>query len=112
MGRVLLAALPEDELERYLAATEFRALTPKTVTDRDALRSVLRRVRSDGYALVEEELELGLRSIAVPVASRSGRVLAAMNSGVSAARMNRSGMVEQLLPALKEHARLLGQLIP
>lgn len=112
MGRVLLAALPEDERDRYLAATEFRALTPKTVTDRKALRGVLQRVRADGYALVDEELELGLRSIAVPITARSGRVIAAMNSGVSAARLKPADMVEQILPALRDHAGLLGQLLP
>jgi IclR family pca regulon transcriptional regulator len=112
MGRVLLAALPGEELEGYLATAELNSLTPKTVTDPMRLREVLQEVRSKRYAVVDEELEVGLRSIAVPVISRSGRVMAAMNSGVSAARMSPSGLVEQILPALNEHARLLGQLLP
>jgi len=111
MGRVLLAALPPGDLERRLMAATLTAHTPKTVTSRRLLRKVLREVRSRGYALVDEELELGLRSIAVPVVSRSGRVVAAMNSGVSAARLSCSAMRERILPGLQEHARLLGQLL-
>ena len=89
MGRVLLAALPAEELERYLARADLKALTAKTIADRERLGEVLRQVCADGHALVDEELELGLRSIAVPVAARSGKVVAAMNSGVSAARVSR-----------------------
>ena len=108
MGRVLLAALPEAELEGYLGTVELKAITAKTVTARGRLEDVLRRVRTDGYALVDQELELGLRSIAVPVTSRSGKVVAAMNSGVSAARVNKEEMKERILPALVEHAEMLG----
>jgi len=111
MGRVLLAALPEEQIETYLRKTKLSAWTPKTVTDRRRLRRLLVGVRAHGYALVDEELELGLRSIAVPVTSQSGRIVAAMNSGVSAARVRRSTMMEQILPALKEHAHRLGQML-
>jgi IclR family pca regulon transcriptional regulator len=61
---------------------------------------------------VDEELELGLRSIAVPVTSQTGRVVAAMNSGVAAARVSRRDLVDRILPELRGHARLLGQMIP
>ena len=111
MGRVLLAALSAEEQDRHLKAIDLKSHTPKTVTDRDYLRVILERVRADGYALVDEELELGLRSIAVPVTSRSGRVQAAMNSGVSAARRSREDLVQDVLPVLTEHARLLGQML-
>lgn len=111
MGRVLLAALPPDNLARYLKNVRLKAYTPKTVIDRERLRGVLRKVREGGYALVDEELEVGLRSIAVPVVSRSGRVVAAMNSGVPAARVNAADLMERILPVLCDHARVLGQLI-
>jgi len=111
MGRVLLAALPEEELEHYLARAELQALTAKTIADPARLAETLRQVRADGYALVDEELELGLRSIAVPVTSQTGKVVAAMNSGVSAARVSLEELRARILPALAGHARLLGQLM-
>jgi IclR family pca regulon transcriptional regulator len=66
MGRVLLAALSDSELGAYLKRLQIKALTPKTVKSKAELLKRILRVRSDGYALVNEELELGLRSIAVP----------------------------------------------
>jgi IclR family transcriptional regulator, pca regulon regulatory protein len=112
MGRALLGARPAGELARYLAHTELRALTPKTICDPQELSQAIRQVQTCGYALVDEELELGLRSIAVPVVSQTGRVVAAMNSGVHAARVSTGELVERILPALKDHARLLGQMLP
>ena len=112
MGRVLLAALPQAALERYLAETDRKVLTGKTICDRDQLLPLIERVRAQGYALVDEELELGLRSIAVPVVSQTGRVVAAMNSGVHAARVSCIELAERILPALRDHARILGQMLP
>src|SRR5205807_2680086 len=107
MGRVLLAALDPPDLDRYLTTTTFSPLTPRTVVDPEQLRAVLNYVRRESYAIVDEELELGLRSIAVPVTSRSGKVLAAMNSGVSASRVTTEQMKQSLMPELREHAKLL-----
>jgi IclR family pca regulon transcriptional regulator len=111
MGRVLLAALPDRELGAYLKRVQLKALTPKTVISKPPLRKLILRVRADGYALVNEELELGLRSIAVPVKARSGRTVAAVNSGVHAARITPSEMTRRLLPVLRENARSLGLLL-
>lgn len=105
MGRVLLAALPEVELTAYLDRVGLRALTPKTVTDKGLLYEIIRRVQIQGFALADEELELGLRSLAVPVRNRPGRVVAAINIGVHAARVSATEMIERLLPILEEHAR-------
>ncbi len=105
MGRVLLAALPDDELTAYFERVELRALTPKTVTDKGLLYETIRRVQIQEFALADEELELGLRSIAVPVRNRQGRVVAAINIGVHAARVSAGEMIERLLPILQEHAR-------
>jgi IclR family pca regulon transcriptional regulator len=105
MGRVLLAALPDDELSAYLDRVELHALTPKTLTDKGLLYETIRRVQIQGFALADEELELGLRSIAVPVRNRQGRVVAAINIGVHAARVSAGEMIERLLPILQEHAR-------
>ena len=111
MGRVLLAALPEEELTAYLDRVELRALTPKTVTDKGLLHEIIRRVQSQGFALADEELELGLRSIAVPVRNRQNRVVAAINIGVHAARVSVGEMTERMLPVLEEQARTFVHLL-
>jgi IclR family pca regulon transcriptional regulator len=111
MGRVLLAALPEHESQAYLERVELKALTPKTVTDRSSLMEIVARVREEGFALADEELELGLRSLAVPLKTRQGEVIAAMNVGVHAARVPLAEMVERFLPVLTENARVLGQVL-
>ncbi len=112
MGRVMLAALPGKELSAYLKKVELKALTPKTVRSRKRLQALIGEARTRGYALVDEELELGLRSIAVPVVSQTGRLAAAMNSGVHAARVSEKELRERVLPLLRDHARLLGQMLP
>lgn len=112
MGRVLLAALPLDQLNSYLAQAPFPAVTPRTATAAPDLRAALARARDEGFALVDEELELGLRSIAVPVVARSGQVVAAMNSGVSAARVSAGELVDRVLPLLREQAARLGRMLP
>jgi IclR family pca regulon transcriptional regulator len=112
LGRVLLAQLAPDELDAYLARTTLAPMTPHTVTDPDRLRDVLAQVRRDGYAVNNEELELGLRSIAVPVRGASGRVLAALNVGAHATRATPERMVEEFLPVLRQGAQELALLLP
>jgi IclR family transcriptional regulator, pca regulon regulatory protein len=111
MGRVLLAALPEEEIVRYLERVELRKMTPRTIVEKSILRDILRQVASNGFALTDEELELGLRSVAVPVRSRQGLVVAAMNIGVPAARVSQSEMMERLLPKLQREAAMLGNML-
>jgi IclR family pca regulon transcriptional regulator len=108
MGRVLLAALPDEQLVERLDQMQVKALTPKTVVDKSLLADIIRRVRIDGFALTDEELELGLRSIAVPVKTRAGRVMAAMNTGVHATRVSAAEMIHRFLPVLQENAQMLG----
>ncbi|MFD7975589.1 IclR family transcriptional regulator C-terminal domain-containing protein [Streptomyces sp. NPDC059071] len=100
MGRVLLADLPAGERTARLDASEPRALTPRTVTDRAELDALLDRVGRDGYALVDEELEEGLRSIAMPVRDRAGRVVAAVNVALHASRRSAEECVREVLPEL------------
>ena len=111
MGRVLLGALPETELTKYLDRVELKALTPKTITDKCLLGEIIRRVRTDGFAVADEELELGLRSIAVPVKNHQLRVVAAMNIGVHAARVSSAEMIHRFLPILQENAGMLAPLL-
>jgi IclR family pca regulon transcriptional regulator len=100
MGRVLLAALGEEGLERVLAHTRLEPYTPHTIVDRRLLRDELARVREHGFAIVDQELEVGLRSIAVPVRRPDGVVIAAINTGVHAARADREALQREFLPAL------------
>jgi len=100
MGRVLLSRLPEEELEAYLDRVELRPLSPRTLTSRKRLRAELAKVRSQGWALVDQELEEGLRSIAAPIRDRSGRTIAAVNLSAHASRMSIDEGRRRLLPAL------------
>lgn len=111
MGRVLLAALPKEELSTFLDNVVLKAFTPKTITDKTRLAAVIERVRSNGYALVEQELELGLTSIAVPIKGMGGDVTAAMNVGVQAGRVPKVELIRRVLPVLREHATSLGRAI-
>ena len=98
MGRVLLAGLPDEELEERLARIEVTQLTSRTVTDKDALRVILAGVRRQGYAATDQELEEGLRSLAVPLRSASGAVTAALNVSVHASRASMASLRREFLP--------------
>jgi IclR family pca regulon transcriptional regulator len=111
MGRVLLAALPDDRLETYLRELKPRAYTAKTITRIPQLKKALLQVRRDGYAIVDEELEAGLRSIAVPVSTRSNQVVAAINVGTHTSRVDRATLNGRCLPALQEGARALHNML-
>ncbi|HEY0772716.1 MAG TPA: IclR family transcriptional regulator [Nocardioidaceae bacterium] len=104
MGRVLLAGLPEDKLEEYLAGVHLDQLTERTVTSAEDLRAVLDEVRREGYALVDQELEAGLRSLAAPVRDKRGRVIAAVNISSHVSRLSREKATREFLPLLLEAA--------
>ena len=103
MGRVLLAGLPPESLDAHLERVEMRQLTPKTITTPDKLRKALTRIAAQGYALIDQELEVGLRSIAVPVHVR-GRVGAALNVSMHASRGSSDAARRELLPPLRAAA--------
>jgi IclR family pca regulon transcriptional regulator len=100
MGRVLLAALPDEAIGAYLDRVRLNRLTAKTVPSAAALRTELRTVRRQGYALVDQELEEGLRSIAAPLHDRTGTVVGAVNVSVHASRTSLNAMTSDLLPPL------------
>ncbi|MCF6508115.1 IclR family transcriptional regulator [Blastococcus sp. MG754426] len=100
MGRVLLAALPPEELDARLANYERPKLTPRTVTDEEELRQVLATVRKRGWALLDQELEEGVRSVAAPVRDASGRVVAAINVSAHASRVSAAKLRKEFLPEL------------
>jgi IclR family pca regulon transcriptional regulator len=105
MGRVLLASLPDDELEERLSRIELRPLTARTVGSHDALRRALESARKQGYAAVDQELEEGLRSVAVPIRNPSGAVIAALNVSVHASRASMSNVRREFVPPALEAAR-------
>jgi IclR family pca regulon transcriptional regulator len=100
MGRVLLAALADPALDDYLDRVALDRLTGKTVASAAALRAELARVRAQGYAIVDQELEEGLRAIAAPIHDRAGTVAGAVNVSAHAARITVDQMRRRLLPPL------------
>ncbi|TDD62538.1 winged helix-turn-helix transcriptional regulator [Kribbella antibiotica] len=98
MGRVLLAGLSSSELDVYLANMQTEQLTPRTVTSASLLRAAVDQARADGYALVDQELELGLRSLAAPIYNSRGRVVAALNVSAHASRSTPESLCEEVLP--------------
>ncbi len=108
MGRVLLAGLPDDELDDYLAGAALTRLTPHTATSAHALRTEIERVRAQGWALVDQELEVGLRAVAAPISDGTGRVVAAINVSAHASRTSLNAMRRDLLPPLLAAAARIG----
>jgi IclR family pca regulon transcriptional regulator len=104
MGRVLLAGLDEPERAARLGRAVLRPLTRRTVTDPRALAQILRDTAANGYALVDEELDEGLRSLAVPVRDAAGSVMAAVNLSTHTGRGNVEHTRATLLPALSRAA--------
>lgn len=109
MGRVLLAGLDEARLTTVLQASDIAALTRHSETSIDKLLRVIARARSDGYAMVNQELEEGLCSIAVPLYDRSGTVIAAMNLSCNSTRVSAAQMTKTFLPPLKAAAARINQ---
>lgn len=105
MGRVLLAHLPGDDLDAYLSRTTLRKLTNHTITSEEELRRVLATVRARGWAAVDQELEAGVRSIAVPIRDSSSKVVAAINASAHAARVPMRTLEREFLPRIQEAAR-------
>ena len=113
LGRVLLASLPPQQAVQVLTRTPLVAHTRFTVTSRHRLEELLAQVRAEGFALNDQELEIGLRSIAVPVRNVVATTVAAMNVSAQASRLSRRELIESALPALRAAAERLGsQLAP
>ena len=107
MGRVLLAALPDDEVRRRLQASPLRALTRHTATDPDTVLARIQQVRRQGWSIVNQELEEGLLSLAAPITDRGGRVIAALNLSGQANRTSAKVAQDTLLPPLLRAAQAI-----
>jgi len=104
MGRVQLAGLSDDDLTAYLKRVKLKPLTAHTLATEAELRGELARIRAQGWALVDQELEEGLRSVAVPIRDRDGAVVAAVNVSAHASRATKDIVRKTLLPPLLETA--------
>ncbi len=104
MGRVLLGALPQPELCAYLDRVELRALTPRTIVDRQRLEDVIASARAQGWCLVDQELEEGVRSVSAPLTTRSGKVVAAINVSAHASRITLDQIRQRLAPEVRDAA--------
>lgn len=110
-GRVLLANLSPEELESVLPAIEFTRYTDRTVASVEKLKQVLMTVRAEGYAIIDQELEMGLRSMAVPVRNPAGQVAAAISVSAHEQRVSVHHMQTRFLPYLRAAAQELCQLL-
>lgn len=108
MGRVLLAGLPMAERQAYLERISLTPLTTRTVIDKVQLAAILHGVARDGYAIIDQELEFGLRSVSVPILGKQG-VVAAINAGTSAARVSVDDLTIRFVPALMRAALEIAQ---
>lgn len=112
MGRVLLSGMPDEDLAEYLSAVRLERLTSRTVSSVAALRGEIVRARTQGWALVNQELEEGLRALAVPIRDRTGTVVAALNVSAHASRTSLETMRRDLLPPLLKAATLVETDLP
>ena len=112
IGRVLLAELGADEIHRRLAANALEQYTPLTRTRRVELEVLLRQVHQAGYALVDQELEIGLRSLGVPVRNRSGVAVAGLSISLLEAQLTTERIIERYLAPLQDAAKQITQSLP
>jgi IclR family transcriptional regulator, pca regulon regulatory protein len=111
MGRVLLARMEPETLEAYLGRVTFTRYTEHTIVSPEKLRQVLHLVRRNGYCIVDQELEIGLRSMAVPIITPNNAAVAALNVGAHAQRVSIQQMETKFLPHLRAAAQELGTLL-
>lgn len=107
MGRILLAALDDASLQEYLQTADLQIKTSRTLHTPEALFECLQRVRQQGWCIVDQELEQGLRSAAVPVYDASGQVIAALNVSTHAGRVSLNDLEQRVLPIMLSVSREL-----
>ena len=105
MGRVLLAELEPGSQQDILAKTKMLKVSPRTETNLAQIRIILQQVKKNGYSIVNQELELGLRSVAVGVYDKRGQILAALNIGAPAQRVSMKILEKEFLPVLKNASK-------
>ncbi len=110
-GRVLLAGWPDERVADYLDRTELKARTKHSLVRKAALREAVRQTRAAGYGTTDQELEIGLRSVAVPVFDANGVIVAAMSASASSVRVTVAQMVKGFVPVLRKSADELSRIL-
>jgi IclR family pca regulon transcriptional regulator len=108
-GRVLLGGLTEAEIKTYIEGYDLQARTDRTLVDRNAVLDAVEIAHKRGYELTDEELDVGMRSIAVPVTDGNGTIIAAMSASAFTARVSLDELLSRFLPELKDHADRLSR---
>ncbi|MGH6707881.1 MAG: IclR family transcriptional regulator domain-containing protein [Bradyrhizobium sp.] len=108
-GRVLVAGWEDRQIKAYLDRTKFTARTKRTLVKKTDILGAIRKAQVEGYAVTDEELEIGLRSIAVPVTDSRGNLVGAMSASASSARVSLAQMISEFVPVLRDHAARLGR---
>ncbi|TKC92385.1 IclR family transcriptional regulator [Trinickia terrae] len=111
MGRMLLSALSDEELDAALDASPIKQYTPRTITDKDELKKTIAQVRRQGWSVVDQELEAGLISLSAPIRNRQGRVIAALNISGNVQRNSAKQMVKAFLEPLQQAAQTVSELV-
>jgi IclR family pca regulon transcriptional regulator len=111
MGRVLLAFQQDSIVDAYFRHAQLRKLTEHTETNQATLRRILKDVRAKGYAAVQEELDYGLVSVALPIFGPDGRIVAAANCSDVTSRLEKSGMIQKRLPILRQAIRKIESML-
>lgn len=104
MGRAILANLPEEEREAYINNLELVAHTPFSITDRHQFRAVLDQARDSQYVIMDQELDTGLRSLALPIYKANHELIGAINISTNAMRVSKDALIEEFLPILRDCA--------
>jgi IclR family transcriptional regulator, pca regulon regulatory protein len=112
MGRVLLSVKSDEEIDAFISSTKPEKLTRYTLTDPKAIKAEILQVRKAGYSIVNQELEIGLRSIAVPLKNKKGEVIAAINVSSQPGKISEKGLVREILPRLLKAAENITEIMP
>jgi len=111
-GRVLLGALPDKEIDRYIARVHLQKITPNTIVSKPKLKSAIKEAAKQGWSIVDQELDIGLRSLSVPIYNRAGEVVAALNVCCPTSRITMADMRNKLVSELLHASRSITAALP
>jgi IclR family pca regulon transcriptional regulator len=112
IGRILIAHLDQEQAHDFLQRADIKQLTPFTLVDRNVIAEALAAIRINDFAYVDQELELGLRSIGVPIRDRSGHVVAALSISFVGGQLDRDKIAESYLPSLRATTAKITEMLP
>jgi len=112
MGRILISSFSDEDIDLMLNRTQLRQFTKYSITSPIEIKKELRKVRKSGYSICDQELEIGLRSIAVPIRNREGKIVAAINVSSQPLKISEQKLLQRILPKLKLAASKISEFIP